>query len=185
MERTAEWPPRLLGRIAGLFYILNIVSGSLALVFIGRKLEAYALAANLTAASSYAIVTLLFYSIFKPANRRVSLLAAISSLMGCAGSAVNSFRPDTLAVNPLVFFGIYCLLIGYLISRSTFLPRVLGILIVIGGLGWLTFLSHSFANALAPYNMAPGILAETLLTVWLLIPGVNAQRWKEQSAAVG
>jgi len=52
-------------------------------------------------------------------------------------------------------------------------------------LGWLTFLSHSLASALAPYNMAPGILAETLLTVWLLVPGVNAQRWKEQSAAAG
>ena len=185
MERTAEWTPHSRGRIAGLFYILNIVSGSLALVFIGRKLELYAHAANLTATIFYVIVTLLFYSIFKPANRRVSLLAAISSLIGCAISAVNSFRHDAVPVNPLVFFGNYCLLIGYLISKSTFLPRVFSILMVIGGLGWLTFLSHSLANALAPYNMAPGILAETLLTMWLLIPGVNAQRWKEQSAAVG
>jgi hypothetical protein len=53
---------------------------------------------------------------------------------------------------------------------------------VIGGLGWLTFLSRSFADTLTPYNMAPGILAETALTLWLLIPGVNAQRWKEQAA---
>jgi len=167
MERTA----RFRGRIAALFYLLNIISGSLALILIGRKLALYAHAANLTATISYVIVTVLFYSIFKPANRRVSLLAAISSLMGCAVDAMNSFRPGTLPVNALVFFGVYCLLIGYLISKSTFLPRVLGILMVIGGLGWLTFVSRLLANALAPYNMAPGILAETLLTFWLLIPG--------------
>ena len=130
-------------------------------------------------------MTVLFYSIFKPVNRRVSLLAAISSLMGCAVGAISSFRPSTLSVNALVFFGVYCLLIGYLISKSTFLPRVLSILMVIGSLGWLTFLSRSLANALTPYNMAPGILAETLLTVWLLIPGVNARRWKEQAVAAG
>ena len=85
-------------------------------------------------------------------------------------------------MNAFVFFGIYCLLIGYLISKSTFLPRVLSILMIIGGLGWLAFLSRSLANTLTPYNMAPGILAETVLTLWLLIRGVNAQRWKEQAA---
>jgi hypothetical protein len=183
MERTVEEKPRFRGRIAALFYLLNIISGSLTLVFIGRNLAVYAHAANLTATISYVIVTVLFYSIFKPANRRVSQLAAISSLMGCAVGVMNSFRPGTLSVNALVFFGVYCLLIGYLISKSTFLPRVLSILMVIGGLGWLTFLSRSLANALAPYNMAPGILAETLLTICLLIPGINAQRWKEQAAA--
>lgn len=181
IERTVEWRPLFRGRIAALFYLLNIISGSLALVFIGRKLALYANAANLTATISYVIVTVLFYSIFRPVNRRVSLLAAISSLMGCAVGAMNSFRPGTLPVNALVFFGVYCLLIGYLISKSTFLPRVLSILMVIGGLGWLTFLSRSLANALTPYNMAPGILAETLLTVWLLIPGINEQRWREQA----
>jgi hypothetical protein len=183
MGRTAEERPRFRGRIAALFYLVNIISGSLALVFIGRNLALYAHGANLTATVSYVIVTVLLYSIFKPANSRVSLLAAISSLMGCAVGAINSFRLGTVPVNALVFFGVYCLLIGYLISKSTFLPRVLSILMVIGGLGWLTFLSRSFANALAPYNMAPGILAETVLTVWLLIPGVNAQRWKEQAVA--
>jgi len=185
VERTAEETPRFRGRIAALFYLLNIISGSLALVFIGRNLALYAHAATLTATISYVIVTVLFYSIFKPANRHLSLLAAIASLMGCAVGATNSFRFGTVPVNALVFFGVYCLLIGYLISKSTFLPRVLSILMVIGGLGWLTFLSHSLASALAPYHMAPGILAETLLTVWLLVPGVNAQRWKEQSAAAG
>jgi hypothetical protein len=177
-----ETSARFRGRVAGLFYLLNIVSGSLALVFIRRKPALYADLANLTATVSYVMVTLLFYSIFKPANRRVSLLAAIFSLLGSAFGAMTSLRLAAVPVNPLVFFGVYCLLIGYLISKSTFLPRALGILMVIGGLGWLTFLSRSLANTLTPYNMAPGILAETMLTLWLLVPGVNAQRWKEQAA---
>jgi len=185
MQRFSEETPRTRGRIAGLFYLLNIISGSLALVFSGRKLAIFAEAANLTAAVCYVVVTALFYFIFKPAGRRVSLLATIFSLVGCAVGAVNSSHLAAVPVNALVFFGLYCLLIGHLISHSTFLPRILGILMAIGGVGWLTFLSHSLANALAPYNMAPGILAETVLTVWLLFPGLDAQRWKQQAAAAG
>jgi hypothetical protein len=184
MGTTEEERPRVRARIAAVFYLLNIISGSLALFFIRRKLALYADLANLTATVSYVIVTALFYYIFKPANLRVSLLAAIFSLAGCAAGAVTSFRLGVSPVNALVFFGVYCLLIGYLISQSTFLPRALSILMFIGGLGWLTFLSRPLANALVPYNMAPGILAETILTLWLLIPGIDAKRWKEQ-AVVG
>lgn len=63
------------------------------------------------------------------------------------------------------------------------MPRVLGVLMAIGGLGWLTFLSPPLANSLFPYNLAPGILGEGALTVWLLVKGVNARRWTEQAGA--
>ena len=53
------------------------------------------------------------------------------------------------------------------------------------GLGWLTFLSPPLANHLYPYNLAPGILGELSLTRWLLVIGVNVQRWKEQASAAG
>jgi hypothetical protein len=83
----------------------------------------------------------------------------------------------------LVFFGCYCLLIGYLIFRSTFLPRILGALMAFGGLGWLTFLSPPIASHLSPYNMFPGVLGEGALTLWLLVVGVNVAKWKEQASA--
>ena len=83
----------------------------------------------------------------------------------------------------IVFFGFYCLLIGYLIFRSTFLPRILGALMAFGGLGWLTFLVPPLASALFPYILAPGILGEGCLTVWLLAMSVNDQRWKDQAGA--
>jgi hypothetical protein len=52
-------------------------------------------------------------------------------------------------------------------------------------LGWLTFLSPPLANQLSPYIFAPGLLGEGALTLWLLVMGVNAERWKEQASAAG
>jgi small-conductance mechanosensitive channel len=83
----------------------------------------------------------------------------------------------------LAFFGCYCLLIGYLIFQSGFLPRVLGVLMMFGGLSWLTFLSPPLASYLRPYNIAPGVLGEGSLTLWLLLVGVNAQKWVEKASA--
>jgi hypothetical protein len=124
-------------------------------------------------------VTILFYEMFKPVNKGLSLVAGFFSLVGCAVGALNLFH---LALpSPLIFFGFYCLLIGFLIFRSTFLPRILGVLMAIGGLGWLTFLSPSLAHSLSPFNLVPGILGEGALTVWLLVMSVNVQRWKEQA----
>jgi hypothetical protein len=82
----------------------------------------------------------------------------------------------------LVFFGVFQLLIGYLIFRSTFLPRILGALMALAGLGWLTFLSPPLANSLLTYLEVLGVLAEGSLMLWLLVMGVNAQRWKEQES---
>ena len=83
----------------------------------------------------------------------------------------------------LVFFGFWCILIGYLIFRSSFLPRVLGVLMAISGLGWVTYLSPPLANHLWPYIAAASALGEIPLEFWLIVMGVNAQRWKEQASA--
>ncbi len=85
----------------------------------------------------------------------------------------------------LVFFGFYCLLIGYLIFRSTFLPRILGALMAFAGLVWLIYLLPPVAKYLSPYNLAADFLGVGSLMLWLLVIGVNAQRWKEQASAAG
>jgi hypothetical protein len=77
----------------------------------------------------------------------------------------------------LVFFGLFQILIGYLIFRSTFLPRILGVLMALAGLGWLVFLAPPLAALLLTYLEVLGILAEALLMLWLIVMGVNAERW--------
>lgn len=115
-------------------------------------------------------------------------------------SAVNVEQSKALALTFLklhaqgytigmVFFGSYNLLIGYLIFRSTFLPRILGVLLAISGLyyqidNFAGFLSPAFAAHLEPYVPVIG-MAELLLALWLLVKGVNEQRWKEQASAEG
>jgi len=88
----------------------------------------------------------------------------------------------------LVFFGFYCLSIGYLVFRSTFLPRIVGVLMAIGGLCYLTnsfayFLAPGFAASLFPYIQVPSLIGEGSLTLSLIVIGVNVQRWKEQASA--
>ncbi|HXA78040.1 MAG TPA: DUF4386 domain-containing protein [Candidatus Acidoferrales bacterium] len=237
MERMSEASPRLKARIAGVFYLLTTATG-FAEVVRGRLVvysDAAATATNILAHEPlfrlafvadlivnpcFIALTLLFFDLFKPVNRSLSLLAAFFSLVGCAiasliclfqlaplivlGSAhnVSGFNVEQLQALALmflklhaqgynvslVFFGFYCLLIGYLIFRSTFLPRILGALMAIAGLCYLTssfatFLSPGVAARLFPYILVPGSVAELSLILWLLVKGVNDQRWKELKRA--
>ncbi len=178
-ERTAEQLPRTTARIAGVFYLLTILTGASGFLAAGPLRSAILLGST----ACYIVVTVLFYQLFRAVSRSISALAAVFSLLGCALSVLGFFHVDAFHTNPLVLFGCYCLVIGYLILRSTFLPRVLGALMALGGLGWLTFVSLALSTYLSPYNMLPGILGETALTVWLISAGVNVQRWKEQAGA--
>jgi len=230
-ERIAEASPRLKARMAGVFYLLTFLTGGVAVpsfrlvadsdaaatasnILAHEALFRLGFAALLINVAVYITVTLLFYELFKPVNRSLSLLAAFFSLVGCAIQAVSSafflaplivlggaqslsvFKVEQLQAQALmffklyaqayniglVFFGFYCLLIGCLISRSTFLPRVLGVLMACAGLAWLTFLSPPLANHLLAYIEILGIIAEAALMLWLLIKGVNVQRWRELNA---
>jgi hypothetical protein len=180
MQRIAEVSPQFKARAAGVFWLMVFLAGSLALFLGGGVVFS---AANIVAPLCYIVVTLLLYNLLKPVNKSISLLAAFFGLAGCA---VSLFRlTPIIHLRDLVFFGLHCLLVGYLIFNSTFLPRILGVLMVFAGLGWLTFLWPPLAKYLSPYNMAPGMLGEGLLIVWLLAKGVNVQRWKEQASAAG
>jgi len=82
----------------------------------------------------------------------------------------------------LPFFGVFQLFLGYLIFRSTFLPRILGVLIALAGVGWLIFLAPPIANALLTYLEVLGFVAEATLMLWLILFGVNVRRWAEISS---
>ena len=182
-DRSADWfgkaSPRTWARLAGTFYLLNIVSSLVA--FSGKGSHWIGVTCGLAATASYVAVTVLLYRLFTPVNRTVSALAALFSLAGCADGYVAS--PLPFKVHPLVFFGCYCLLIGYLILRSTFMPRILGALMTIAGLGWLTFVYAPLAHSLAPYHYIMGGIGEGVLTLWLLVMGVDSARWKQQGSS--
>ncbi len=194
-EQTAGASPRFQARMAGVIALITTTSGFTAIV-VGSFVvsgDAAATAHNILAhemvfrlavagdviAQLYIAYTLLLYNLFRPVNRSLSLLAAFFSLVGTAIGAVNS----------LLLLGSYNLLIGYLIVRSTFLPRILGVLLAISGVCYLinsfaNFLSPAFAAHLLPYILIPGG-ADLLVPLWLLVVGVNVQRWKEQASAAG
>lgn len=84
----------------------------------------------------------------------------------------------------MVFFGFYCSFIGYLTFRSSFLPRIVGVLMMVAGLSWLTFLYRPLANQLLPYISILGFLGEASLTIWLLLVGVNVRKWEQKAGRI-
>ena len=127
-----------------------------------------------------AIVTLILYTIFRPVNKRLALLAAFFNFVGLTFEALR-LNPRGVDI-ALVFTGFYCLLIGYLMFRSTFVPRILSALMSFAGLGWLTYLSNPLVSYLSPYNLASALLAEASVFLWLLAMGLNASKWREKAS---
>jgi hypothetical protein len=89
-----------------------------------------------------------------------------------------NYHAETIA---MVFFGLYAIVKGYLVMSSTFLPRVLGVLSVLGGLGWLTYLYEPFASRVVSYILIASIGGALTNIVWLLVFSVDEKRWKEQA----
>ena len=184
---TPERSPLLTARLTGVFWLLTFLTGSASMVAPASRLG---VVVNLVSTACYVGATVFAYSLLKPVNRQVSLLGMFFSLAGCAIGALAALgllAPQAPRV-AFLFFGLHCITVGYLILRSTFLPRAVGALMVFGGLGWLAFslvtlLSPTFAKSLSPYLMVPGILGEATLTFWLLVKGVDVERWTEQARA--
>jgi hypothetical protein len=177
MDLISEASPRFKARIAGALYFLSLLTAALGESFGGRV---GFVAGEIAVAGMFAM-TLLLYEIFKPVSRGLSLLAASFNIVGLAFEALR-WNPRGVDV-ALVFVGLQHLVICYLILRSAFLPKLLGPLMAIAGLGWLTYLSTPFANALSPYNLASGLVGEGLVFLWLLVIGLNVDRWKQQASA--
>jgi hypothetical protein len=87
----------------------------------------------------------------------------------------------------LIFFGFVCLIEGYLISKSGYLPKTLGFLMQAAGLCYLTnsfalLLAPQLATILFPVVLIPCFIAELSLALWLLIKGINIVKWEKHLA---
>jgi hypothetical protein len=85
----------------------------------------------------------------------------------------------------LIFFGFVCLLEGYLIYKSGYFPKTIGVLMAISG---LCYLFNSFALILVPQLcsivlLMPCLIAELSLSLWLVFKGVNLSIWKQKLIA--
>ena len=168
--------PRFRARVAGGIYIFSLVTAAAGETLLHGWLNH---AVGYIAIVGMVAVTLLLYTIFRPVNRNVALIAAAINLAGLVFEALR-LNPRGVDI-ALVLAGVSCLLAGYLIFRSSFLPHILGALMALAGLCWITYLSPPLADYLSPWNVAVGVLAEVLVYLWLLVKGVNEQRWKEQA----
>ncbi|HTW78331.1 MAG TPA: DUF4386 domain-containing protein [Terracidiphilus sp.] len=173
IESMRAATPKTKARFAGAVYFTYFI-----LAFTGAAFDPHGAVArflNVVSLAIYAVLTMIFYFMFKPVSKSVSLLAALTSLAGCIFSVMQMLQLTRYVISPLIFFGCYCLLLGQLVIRSGFLPRILGALLVVAGVGWLLFL-FPFAKPLATVTEVFGILAEGALCLWLLIAGVSPAR---------
>ena len=85
----------------------------------------------------------------------------------------------------LIFFGFWLIPTGYLIARSTFMPRIIGVFLMLDGVGWATYLYPPLATSIYPVIAIVAAFGEIPLLLWLLVFGVHAERWNEQASARG
>jgi hypothetical protein len=101
-----------------------------------------------------------------------------------------ALRSHDVAFNiALIFFGFTCVVNGYLIFKSRYLPRFVGILMQIAGLSYLTacfaaLFAPAFADLITPAILLPPLIGESSFCLWLLIKGVNIAKWKERVSAL-
>ncbi len=160
-------------RIVGALWLVSIVGGIYGFLLAhGTHLGQDAI---LIGGGAYVAVSALLYELFRPVNPSLSLLAAFSGLMaviGFTGSGDSSF-----------YGGLQCVLLGYLILKSSFLPRPVGALIAFAGLGQLiilsTLLPPSVAKPLAPIGYISDGIGEGAMALWLVVMGVSRLQWEK------
>jgi hypothetical protein len=169
-------------RTAGLVLLLYLASIELVMIFVDRVPALYDTALIL-ANVFYLVLALLFYAIFRPVSRWLSLAASVCGVAGCAIGLYHYVLRRAPHISSAPFFALFILLTGILIARSTFLPRILGWLMILSGIGWLVCQLPATPKFLSGNLGGFDFLVELLLALWLLIKGVNLPRWNAQASA--
>jgi hypothetical protein len=165
---------------------------------------------SIVGGAAYVVITALLYELLAPVNRFVSLSAAFLSLVGCAlwtlggvfqfvalffphapGDVALALRLHNESfVVTWLFFGPYCLLVGYLIFKSTYFPKALGLLLVLAGIcdafdGAAIIVSPPLADALSSFILLPALVGEAALAFWLLVAGIDVARYRAMADTAG
>jgi len=162
-----------------LFVLLKPVNRTLALIaMVFRLAQTAVIALNLL--NYHAAVLLLKSQVYASAFDAAQLNALSSFFLD-----LHSHGYDL----GLILFGVHCLMLGYLIAKSTYMPKALGYLVMAAGVAYLTgsytrFLFPNFVETVSPIYMV-AIISELMLCMWLLVKGVKLERWKEVTGGAG
>ncbi len=231
-----RWSPSSTARIAGLFYLITVVTGIFSLMYVPSQIAVphnlpatlanivaspslyrFGIAAGLVCYTVFLVVPVLLYQLLMPVDRHAAALMVlfavfnvpiallsiakkldILSLLDRAGHAAT-ISPDQIQAQVMrsldaynngmligeIFAGLWLIPFGYLVFRSGFLPRVLGALLIAGGLGYLLTV---FGQVLVPdydqlpianFDTLPAGLGEIGICLWLLIFGVHRRNQEE------
>ena len=116
------------------------------------------------------------------------LLGGASSLSAIEPAQLEALSLAFIRINNhgaaigLIFFGFEDLLRGWLVFRSGFLPRFLGVLSMVAGVGWLTFLWPPLGYAAFTFVALFALIGTIAWTGWLFIRGVDDAKWRERAA---
>ena len=226
--------PRLLARLAGVFFLLTIVGGIIAQGFISERLinfsDAAATANNILAnrglfqagfsiflieMACQLITAALMYLLLKPVNRTLALLMLLFELVGIVvktfarvfyiaplyllegGGALSGLDAvqlqsislvllkvnDIGAATALALFGFSTPLAGYLIFRSTYLPRWLGAIGMIAGVGWLAYIYPPLGSSVFLFVALVALIASVAQIFWLIVFGVDEEKFRAVEGA--
>jgi hypothetical protein len=228
--------PRLLARLAGVFFLLTIVGGIIAQGLISERLinfgDAAATANNILASrglfqvgfsifliemACQLIAAALMYLLLKPVNRTLALLMLLFEFAGIviktfarvfyiaplyvldgggAFSGVDAGQlqsislvlltiNDTGAATALALFGFSTPIAGYLIFRSTYLPRWLGAIGMIAGVGWLAYIYPPLGSSIFMFVALIALIGSAAQIFWLIVFGVDEEKFRTVETANG
>ena len=119
------------------------------------------------------------------------LLGGTSSLKAFDQNQLQALASLSLSLHAygfgigLIFFGMSCLVAGYLMFQSGYFPKILGVLQVMAGVSYLInsfaqLLVPALANKMFPAIVLPAFIGELGTCLWLIVKGVNASKWDER-----
>lgn len=235
INQISEFSPSKTARIAGVLYLVIALAAIVAHQYVPANIivpgDAAATTSNimeneqllrfggvgaeLIVLLSEIVLSVVLYVLFRPVNKTLSLMAAVSrlamttihginllnyffALMLVSGSGyVAAFGPEQVQSLVMLFldahsFGftigiafltLHVFILGYLIFKSSFIPRIFGVLFELAAVGYLfdsfaLLLSSSYTTTPA-FVAIPIAVAEIAFPLWLLIKGVNVEHWRK------
>lgn len=157
-------------RLAGRLYVAYFV-----LAIAGAALKSVELSVIGTAA--YFVLCVQIYRLVAPVDRRVALVLLPLAALGCLIQSIGMVGSDRgLQQLALVFFALFLAVLGYLVARSGFIPRAIGIWLLLAGISWFAVVLFPLPLALAAGLQAFGGLSELAFALWLLFGGIATPR---------